>query len=110
LPYVDPIGSGHFGFVSLGCLAWVVDRGDAVAELGVALGGVEANLVAVRVVQQGQDPTGAGPVDAGVLIAQRGQAFGQLGDGGPVRHPDREVVEAGSGGGTIRVEAQRDTG
>src|SRR5260370_4044370 len=57
-----------------GVLPGVVDRGDPVgAEPGVVLDGVEADLVAVRVVQMGQNPADAGPVHPGVPPAQRHQ-------------------------------------
>src|SRR5260370_9347057 len=57
-----------------GVLPGVVDRGDPVgAEPGVVLDGVEADLVAVRVVQMGQNPADAGPVHPGVPPAQRDQ-------------------------------------
>ena len=53
----------------------------------MVLDGVEADLVAVGVMQLGQDPADAGPVDPGVLLAQRGQPGGQLADRLPVGTP-----------------------
>src|SRR5258708_7364050 len=64
-----------------GVLPGVVDRGDPVgAEPGVVLDGVEADLVAVRVVQMGQNPADAGPVHPGVPPAQRDQPGSELVD------------------------------
>jgi hypothetical protein len=56
--------------MALGGLPRIIDDGDAAwLGLGVVLLGVEADLVAVRVVQQRKDPADAGPVHAGVLLA-----------------------------------------
>jgi hypothetical protein len=58
------------------------------------LRGVETDFVAVGIVQQRQDPAEAGPVHAGMGLAQRGQAAGQLVHRRLARHADGEVVEA----------------
>ena len=60
----------------------------------MVLKGVEADLVAVGVVQLGQDPADAGPVHPGVLLAQRGQPARELVDRFLVGHADGEVVES----------------
>ena len=82
--------------MTLGGFPRIVDGGDATwLGLGVVLLGVEADLVAVRVVQQGQDPADAGPVHAGVLLALLGKPGGELVDRLFVGHADGEVVESG---------------
>ena len=60
----------------------------------MVLKGVEADLVAVGVVQLGQDPADAGPVHPGVLLAQRGQPGRELVDRFLAGHADGEVVES----------------
>ena len=75
-------------------------------ELGVLLVGVEADLVAVGVVQVGQDPADAGPMDPGVLLAQRGQPGSEFLDRFLAGHADGEVVEARGRPGSFRVEPQ----
>src|SRR5579862_4878452 len=52
---------------AFGAFPRVVDSGDRIrVKVGVVLVGVEADLVAVGIVQVGQDPADAGPVHAGV--------------------------------------------
>jgi hypothetical protein len=63
------------------------------ADRGVVPGGVEADLVAVGVVRERQDPADGGLVHAGVVVAERGQPLGQRLQGGPVRDADGEEVE-----------------
>ena len=83
--------------MAFGVLAGVVDGGDlAAGGLGVVLMGVEADLVAIGVVQVRQDPADAGPVHPGVLLAQGVQPGGEPVDRAFVRHANGEVVKAGS--------------
>jgi hypothetical protein len=74
--------------------------------VGVVLHRVEAQRVPVRVEHLGQDPAQAGPVHAGVGLAELVQPAGEPVDGGLVRHADGEVVESGGGAGPVRVEPQ----
>jgi hypothetical protein len=67
----------------------------------VLLKGVEADLVAVGVVQSGQDPADGGPVHPGVLVAQRVQLGRELDDRVLVGHADGEVVESGCRPGAL---------
>src|SRR5271163_1866308 len=85
-------------------LAGVADGDDCPGvSAGVLLDGVEPDLVAVGVVQCGQDPADARPVHAGVRLAQRGQPAGQVIDRRLIGHPEAEVVEARSGPGALGI-------
>src|SRR5580658_5535305 len=66
--------------------------------------------MAVWVKQLRQDPAEAGLLHAGVRLAKLVQPGSQIVDRGQVRDADREVIEAGGGSGSVRVEAQADRG
>src|SRR5215217_6058902 len=56
--------------------------------------------------QQRQDPADRGEVDARMLLPERGEMCGQLVEGCPVGHTDREVVETGGCSCTVGVQGQ----
>src|SRR5215470_16576980 len=90
-----------------GGLARVVDAQDTVTWLlAVVRGGVEAHLVAVRVVQVWQDPADRREMHSGVRLAEGSKAGGEGFDGFLGRDADGEVVEACRSFGARRVEAQ----
>src|ERR1700750_504516 len=101
---------GAAGFLALepfGSFPGIADRSYLAGRyVGVVLHGVEAQRVPVRVGHLGQDPAQAGPVHAGVGLAELVQPAGETVDGGLVRHADGEGVEAGGGAGAVRIEAQ----
>jgi hypothetical protein len=85
----------------------VLDGGDRVGiKLGVVLHGVEADLVSVGVMHQGQDPADARPVHAGVILAQYRQPASEIVDRGLVGHADAEVVESRGRPGALGIEPQ----
>jgi hypothetical protein len=90
-----------------GGFAGVVDgRGLAGVQVGVVLHGVEAQRVPVGIEDLGEDPAQAGPVHAGVRLAEFVELAGELLDGGLVGHADGEVVESGRRAGPLWVEPQ----